>query len=49
MPIGKYPERVGDFKKWANSKVLKGSITDRATRKGRRSRKTRRKKNGLQD
>jgi len=40
MPSGTYPERISEFKKWANSKVSKGSITNRATAK----RKTRRKR-----
>lgn len=40
MPYGRYPERVKPFRKWANEKIDRGSITDSATggaaRSGRR-------------
>jgi len=50
MPFGKYPERVGDFRKWASSKVSRGRITDSATGGVRRRRRRRKKrKNGFQD
>lgn len=31
MPFGRYPERVGDFTKWASGLVKKAQITNSAT------------------
>lgn len=51
MPLGRYPERVKDFNKWARGKVDKGRITDSATGSRvsptRRARKNRRKRRRL--
>jgi len=42
MPLGRYPERVKDFNKWARGRVDKAKINDSAT--GSRASLTRRKK-----
>lgn len=44
MPMGRYPDRVGPFRKWANDKVTKADINDRATSSRRGLRRIRRKR-----
>jgi len=48
MPLGRYPERVGPFQKWATDKVKNSKLSDSATpsraRVGRNKRRRRRKK-----
>lgn len=52
MPLGKYPERVKAFRKWAAERIDKASITDSVTgsttsrthpRRRRRNRRFRRR------
>jgi len=42
MPLGRYPERVKDFRKWSTDRIDKAKINDSAT--GSRVSKTRRRK-----
>lgn len=42
MPYGRWPDRVGPFRKWASNHVTKAKITDSAT--GSRTFKTRRRR-----
>jgi len=53
MPLGRYPDRVNAFRKWANEKVGNSKLSDSATPSGRRSsairRKRRRKKRKQKD
>lgn len=44
MPYGRWPDRVKDFRKWANQKVDKGRITDSATGSSKRFRIRKRKR-----
>jgi len=46
MPLGRYPERVGPFQKWATDKVKNSKLSDSATphRMVQRRRRRRRKK-----
>jgi len=49
--MGRYPERVGDFQKWATDQVRRGSVagnkvTSSRGRKWRMKRKKRKKKDG---
>jgi len=52
MPMGRYPERIGPFRKWATDQVNRGSVAGNkvtSSRKGRRwrlKRKKRRNKDG---
>jgi len=54
MPMGKYPDQVGAFQKWATDQVKRGSVagnkvTSSRGRKWRLKRRKGRKKRGLQD
>lgn len=59
MPLGRYPGRVKDFRKWATEKVDQAALTDSATphvnkvsrgKRRRRNRwKRRKKKHATQD
>lgn len=44
MPLGRYPERVKDFRKWSNDRVDKAKINDSATGSGSSRPKTTRKR-----
>ncbi len=47
MPLGKYPDRVKEFRKWATEKVDNSKLSDSATPSGvstSRKRRTRRRK-----
>jgi len=47
MPLGRYPDRVKPFRKWASEKVDASKLSDSATPNGRRGstkRKMRRRK-----
>lgn len=54
MPLGKYPEQVGAFQKWATDQVKRGAVagnkvtSSRGRKPKRRKRKSRRKR-GFQD
>jgi len=37
MPMGRYPERVKPFRKWAQDKVDNSKLSDSVTPHGRRS------------
>lgn len=54
MPLGRYPDRVKAFNKWARERVDKATINDKVTGASRprpqfRRRRRRRRKNGSQD
>lgn len=44
MPFGKYPERVKPFRKWAQERVDKATMNDKATSFRRSSRGLRRRR-----
>jgi len=50
MPLGKFPDRVGPFQKWASGKVRDSKLSDSATpsrssiRKHQKRRRRRKKK-----
>lgn len=44
MPYGRYPDRVGPFKKWSNDRINKADINDRATGSRKRSSRAKRLK-----
>lgn len=44
MPLGRYPDRVATFQKWANDKVKNSKLSDSATpHRARKFRKRRRR------
>lgn len=54
MPSGRWPESIGQFRKWATDQVNRGNVAgNKATssrgRKWRMSRKRRKKSHGFQD
>jgi len=52
MPLGRYPERVGPFQKWATDKVKNSKLSDSVTPsgvRGFRKRRTRRRKRKNKD
>lgn len=52
MPLGRYPDRVKAFRKWATEKVDNSKLSDSATpsgARGWRKRRTRRRKKRNKD
>jgi len=49
MPLGRYPERVGPFQKWATDKVKNSKLSDSATPNRGFNRKRRKRRKRKQD
>lgn len=55
MPLGRYPDRVKAFRKWASTKVDDSKLSDSATPSGKRTsrkqatRRRRRRKKSMED
>lgn len=50
MPMGKYPEKVKDFRRWATDQVDRGSVAgNKVTSRGRKWRLRRRKRRKNKD
>lgn len=55
MPWGRYPERIGDFQKWATDQTRRGTVagnkvtSSKRGRKWRLKRRRRRNRNGSKD